>query len=142
MASGFWLLISYLLGECVEVEGQAAGEGGEGGGRGGGEGVFAAVGEADFEFPGVEHEGGVGEAGVGFAVDGVADYGGADGFEVNADLVGAAGDEGDAQEGGFAAGGQYAAAGFGVFGVGNVHGEFFAVGGVPADRPVNHYKRG
>lgn len=52
------------------------------------------------ELPGVEHEAGGGEF-VFFPVDGIAEDGGSDVVEVDADLVGAAGVEVAADEGGF-----------------------------------------
>ena len=67
-------------------------------GKGRGKDVeFVIGGQADFETPGVEHEGGIGEARVFFAVDGVAEDGAAEVDHVDAELMGAAcaGIEGD-----------------------------------------------
>jgi len=67
-------------------------------GKGRGKDVeFVIGGQADFETPGVEHEGGIGEARVFFAVDGVAEDGAAEVGHVDAELMGAAcaGIEGD-----------------------------------------------
>ncbi len=87
------------------------------------------------ELPGVEEEawGGVG---VFFSVDGVAEDGGAEVVEVDADLVGAAGVEVAEDEGGFGGGvcGADFVIGDGCFAAGRIYdGHFLAVDGVAAD---------
>jgi len=67
-------------------------------GKGRGKDVeFVIGGQADFEAPGVEHEGGIGKVGVFFAVDGVAEDGAAEVGHMDAQLMGSAcaGIEGD-----------------------------------------------